>query len=140
MKKIILLALLGLSLNASAQIKVETDEHKIVQIGSFKEDQLSFALKGSDTLFLVLHYKNMEYSHLSDFKSIFIKGGEKTKEDFYSLLISCLDKEEKTTTKVSIDGKEIIIANGEKIMIFGSGAHSYTDLYSRKDIDKLFGK
>lgn len=146
MKISILIFSLFISSVAFCQIEVKTSPKKFT-VGTIKRTgtELFGEVIDNDTTY-VLMYRNAEYQHIIDFRSISFTNEDNTLEQFYKLLKSVfLDenvKNKEYKVEFKLGDKDVSVSN---FRMMGTSQSMFVTprgyaLFNEKEIDKLFGK
>jgi len=152
MKKLLLIVLIGFSINASAQLQKEETPKEIIigkteTLGTLNAE-LSLFISNEDTLYS-FHYRDMNYEKIKVYETIFFKGNDKLISDLYDMLKKAIEADKGSELNIKLGKRGIYIKTekmlGIKYLYLAIDKFDNVSGYgvcqlNAKQIDKLFNK
>lgn len=112
MKKLLLIVLIGFSINASAQLQKEETPKEIIigkteTLGTLNAE-LSLFISNEDTLYS-FHYRDMNYEKIKVYETIFFKGNDKLISDLYDMLKKAIEADKGSELNIKLGKRGIYI-------------------------------
>ena len=137
MKQILLLAVLALGINASAQItEVATPEFIDVYRGTMGVQNISKSMNPDSTWSYYLTYKDMQYQQITVFESLVFS----SKEDiisFFEIIKEVVSTKLDKTIEFNGQTVQFLYILGKAYMYVGSAQHTWTSKAADKCIEAL---
>ena len=152
MKKLLLIVLIGFSINASAQLQKEETPKEIIigkteTLGTLNAE-LSLFISNEGTLYS-FHYRDMNYEKIKVYETIFFKGNDKLISDLYDMLKKAIEADKGSELNIKLGKRGIYIKTekmlGIKYLYLAIDKFDNVSGYgvcqlNAKQIDKLFNK
>jgi hypothetical protein len=137
MKQILLLAVLALGINASAQItKVETPEFIQVYRATMGVHSISKSINEDSTWSYFLVYRDMQYEQLTSFESLVFSSKEDV-VDFFNIVKTVIETKEHNTIEFNNQTVRFLYILGKAYMYVGNCEYVWTTKAADKCIESL---
>jgi hypothetical protein len=137
MRNILLLAVLALGINASAQItEVETPEFIEVYRGTMGVHSISKSVNPDSTWTYYLVYKDMQYQQITSFESLVFSSKEDV-VDFFNIVKAVVETKENNTIEFNGQTVRFLYILGKAYMYVGNCQHTWTTKAADRCIEAL---
>ena len=137
MRNILLLAVLALGINASAQItEVETPEFIEVYRGTMGVHSISKSVNPDSTWTYFLVYRDMQYQQITSFESLVFSSKEDV-VDFFNIVKTVVETKENNTIEFNGQTVRFLYILGKAYMYVGNCQHTWTTKAADRCIEAL---